>query len=153
MDAILVGAHRSSALGSFLLRRLAARRADPKAASAAVAACARAPFAKRADAIVTLVAERVVELTAAGNDAGVSSACVSRSREFAVAFHESFRAFKAAAPVTWQRALDASATHPVFQGPFLVALGLLRGVPLLETDDVSPAAGAIDALARLEFAR
>jgi hypothetical protein len=87
------------------------------------------------------------------NDAGVSSACVSRSREFAVAFHESFRAFKAAAPVTWQRALDASATHPVFQGPFLVALGLLRGVPLLETDDVSPAAGAIDALARLEFAR
>ena len=122
-------------------------------ASAAVAACARAPLAKRADAIVTLVAERVVELTAAGNDAGVSSACVSRSREFAVAFHESFRAFKAAAPVTWQRALDASATHPVFQGPFLVALGLLRGVPLLETDDVSPAAAAIDALARLEFAR
>ena len=55
--------------------------------------------------------------------------------------------------MTWQRALDASATHPVFQGPFLVALGLLRGVPLVETDDVSPAAGAIDALARLEFAR
>jgi hypothetical protein len=26
-------------------------------------------------------------------------------------------------------------------------------VPLVETDDVSPAAGAIDALARLEFAR
>jgi hypothetical protein len=153
LDAILVGAHRSSAIGSFLLRRLAERRADPKATSAAVAACARAPLAKRADAIVALVAERVVELTAAGNDAGVSSACVSRSREFAVAFHESFRAFKAAAPVTWQRALDASATHPVFQGPFLVALGLLRGVPLLETDDVSPAAGAIDALARLEFAR
>ena len=58
------------------------------------------------------------------------------------------------APTAWQRSLDASATHPAFQGPFLTVLGLLRGVPLLSSaDDVSPALAAIDALARLEFAR
>ena len=81
----------------------------------------------------------------------------NRARELAVAVHDAFRGFKSIAPTTWQRSLDASATHPAFQGPFLAALALLRGVPLLSpgasADDVSPALAAIDALARLEFAR
>ena len=81
----------------------------------------------------------------------------NRARELAVAVHDAFRGFKSIAPTTWQRSLDASATHPAFQGPFLAALALLRGVPLLSpgvsADDVSPALSAIDALARLEFAR
>ena len=78
----------------------------------------------------------------------------ARARELAVAVHDAFRGFKSIAPTAWQRSLDASATHPAFQGPFLTVLGLLRGVPLLSSaDDVSPALAAIDALARLEFAR
>ena len=165
LDAISVGTNRSSAAGAYALLASARTRADPGRASASVAACARAPLAKRAPAIATLVAERVTELHAlrGGFTAGGSQktgvkfsirSFAARARELAVAVHDAFRGFKSIAPTAWQRSLDASATHPAFQVPFLTVLGLLRGVPLLSSaDDVSPALAAIDALARLEFAR
>ena len=165
LDAISVGTNRSSAAGAYALLASARARADPGRASASVAACARAPLAKRAPAIATLVAERVTELHAlrGGFTAGGSQktgvkfsirSFAARARELAVAVHDAFRGFKSIAPTAWQRSLDASATHPAFQVPFLTVLGLLRGVPLLSSaDDVSPALAAIDALARLEFAR
>ena len=166
LEAISVGTNRSCAAGAFALLASARARSDPGRASARVAACARAPLAKRAPAIATLVAERVAELHALGGGFGAGSgktgvgsihSFANRARELAVAVHDAFRGFKSIAPTTWQRSLDASATHPAFQGPFLAALALLRGVPLLSpgvsADDVSPALAAIDALARLEFAR
>lgn len=167
LDAILVGTNASCAAGAFALLASARARSDPSATSTRVAACARAPLAKRAPAIATLVAERVAELYGLGGGFGVQGgskktgvgsihAFAARARELAVAVHDAFRGFKSIAPTTWQRSLDASATHPAFQVPFLATLGLLRGVPLLSpggVDDVSPALAAIDALARLEFAR
>ena len=165
LDAISVGTNASSSAGAFALLASARARSDPGIASTRVAATMRAPLAKRAPAIATLVAERVAELYALGGGFGVGSnktgvgsirAFAARARELAVAVHDAFRGFKSIAPTTWQRSLDASATHPAFQVPFLAVLGFLRGVPLLSpggVDDVSPALAAIDALARLEFAR
>ena len=102
LDAISVGTNRSSAAGAYALLASARARADPGRASASVAACARAPLAKRAPAIATLVAERVTELHAlrGGFTAGGSQktggphsirSFAARARELAVAVHDASR--------------------------------------------------------------
>ena len=71
LDAILVGTNASSSAGAFALLASARARSDPSTTSTRVAATMRAPLAKRAPAIATLVAERVAELYALGGGFGV----------------------------------------------------------------------------------